>query len=154
MRIELEIHGDEIMSRELLRSAGRVVNAKPAFESILSMMEDDVGEQFASEGKAMSKGWAPLSPVTIAQKSRLNLRPEILQATGRLLNSLVVGARGEDIHEAMPYGLNYGTRVPYAVFHHTGTRKMPARKFVDFTAAQKAKYVKVLQRYIVEGVGF
>lgn len=40
--------------------------------------------QFETEGAFAGRPWAPLALSTVAQKQRLGLRPEILQATGQL----------------------------------------------------------------------
>lgn len=144
--------GEDILERELLRSAERAVMAQPAWEAIIEAMQKDTAEQFDSQGGAQSGGWAPLSPLTIANKARLNLRPEILRATDRMMNSFT-GETGDTIKDVLPFEFSWGTEVPYATFHQSGTSKMPQRRIIDFTEAQKVKYTKILQRYIIEGVG-
>jgi phage gpG-like protein len=44
----------------------------------------------------------------------------------------------------------FGTRVPYAAFHQTGTRRMPARKPVELSERNRRKVVKIIQAVIMD----
>ncbi len=80
--------------------------------------------------------WADLKPAYARAKQRKWSQAPILQASGRLRDSLA-GQSSEriDTHEALL--LRWGTKVPYAVFHQTGTRKMVARQVFDFTTENR-----------------
>jgi phage gpG-like protein len=56
------------------------------------------------------------------------------------------------IFEAHPTELVFGTRVPYAIFHQTGTsRGLPRRRPIELTEQTRRECVKILQRWLVEG---
>lgn len=78
---------------------------------------------FGGEHTPGGEAWAPLAESTVKKKGH----DRILYESGDLLASLVeVGGPG-NINEASDHGSIYGTEVPYAIFHETGTSRMPAR---------------------------
>lgn len=151
--VDFEVYGHKQISRELARISEFSGDAAPAWEKIVSMMKDDIQEQFDTEGRSMSGGWEPLKPVTIENKARQGLRPEIMRATDRLMESLT-DERGSDQTLVIErFGFEFKSLVDYGAYHmgpsKDGTR--PARPPVDFTEAQRRKYVKVLQAYLMGG---
>jgi phage gpG-like protein len=151
--IEFEAFGHKQIVRELERFADFAGDAAPAWEKIIDLMREDIQEQFDSEGQSMSGGWAPLKPVTIERKAALGLSPEIMRATDRLMQSLTDERGGDQVHEVTPHGFDFGSKVDYGKYHmgpaKDGSR--PARPPIDFTEAQRRKYVKVLQTYLMGG---
>lgn len=151
--LEFEAFGTKMVSRRLERFAALPSDAAPAWRAIIELMKADIGEQFATEGRSMSGGWEPLKPVTIERKAKLGLRPEIMRATDRLLESLTDDAGSDQLLVIEPHGFRFGSKVDYGKYHmgpaKDGSR--PARKPIDFTEAQRRKYVKVLQTFLVGG---
>lgn len=149
--IEFEAFGHKQIVRELQRIADLPGNATPAWEEIIDEMKRDIEEQFDTEGASMSGGWAPLKPVTIARKAALGLRPEIMRATDRLKESLVDDRGSDQIYEVTPIGFTFGSKVEYGAFHMGPARdgSRPARPPIDFTEAQRRKYVKILQEFLM-----
>jgi phage gpG-like protein len=149
--LEFEVFGQKQLVRELSRFSELAGDASPAFEEIIDMMRADIGEQFATEGQTMSGGWAPLKPVTIERKEAEGLHTEIMRATDRLMQSLTDDRGSDQVHEVTPIGFDFGSTVEYGKYHmgpaKDGSR--PARPPVDFTEAQKQKYIKVLQEWLV-----
>jgi phage gpG-like protein len=107
-------------------------------------------QQFATEGRHASGGWKPLKPATLASKRRRGLRMEILQATGDLMSSLTDRGDKNMIFDAKPTELVFGTSVPYAIFHQTGTRRMSRRRPIELTEQTRRECVRILQRYLIE----
>lgn len=149
--IEFEAFGHKQVARKLERMTAFAGDASPAWRVIIDMMKSDIQEQFDSQGGSMSGGWAPLKPVTIAIKRRLGLRPEIMRATDRLMNSLTDAANSDQEMHVSPLEFSFASKVDYGKYHmgpaKDGSR--PARKPIDFTETQRRKYVKVLQAYLV-----
>jgi phage gpG-like protein len=79
-----------------------------------------IREQFQTEGAAYGDHWLERKRETRGSKNR-----PILFRTGRLKQSFLEGP--EHIEESDGTTLAFGSRVPYAIFHQLGTRKMPAR---------------------------
>lgn len=151
MNLTFEVAGEKQVSRELLRFAGRTVDAQPAFIAIAELLMVETKEQFETEGRHASGGWKPLKQATVTAKARAGQRVQILQRTGSLMDSLTQAGDGNMIHKTYPDGLDFGSRVPYAGFHQTGTRHMPARKPLELTETARRSAIKLLQRWIVEG---
>lgn len=85
---------------------------------------------FASEGGKSGK-WQDLKSPYKEIKAKKYGTP-ILVATGRFKRSLTQDG-GEAIVDKQATEMTLGSSVPYGKFHQTGTKKMPARKPIDFT---------------------
>jgi phage gpG-like protein len=147
MRVDVSIGGDRQVSRQLLRFGERAVAARPAFEMIGELLFELEKEQFASEGGRASGGGAPLAESTVA--SRGSSHP-ILDLTGELRSSLT-GRGPNNTFLATDDFLLFGTSVEYAGFHQAGTSRMPRRRVLELTEADRVAAAKVLQRFIVTG---
>jgi phage gpG-like protein len=79
-----------------------------------------IREQFETEGAAYGDHWLERKRETRGSQGK-----PILFRTGRLKQSFLEGP--EHIEESDGQTLTFGSRVPYAIFHQLGTRKMPAR---------------------------
>lgn len=152
MRFQFQMFGEDLLNRDLLRIADRVVNAKPAFEQVLDEVEMITAEQFEGEGK-FSGGWTPLKPETIARKQKLGLRLDIEQATGALLDDLTLKTHGSSTRVATATGMERGTNIIYAHAQHKGRAdiNLPARPLVAFTETHKRGFVRSLQNYVMTG---
>jgi hypothetical protein len=151
--MDFEVFGHKQVVRELTRRSEFAGNAAPAWIKIIGEMKDDIREQFDTEGESMSGGWAPLQPVTIERKAAAGLRTEIMRATDALMGSLTEDMHPLQFRSIEPHGFEFRSEVGYGAFHmgpaEDGSR--PARKPVDFTEAQRRKYVKILQAYLMGG---
>jgi phage gpG-like protein len=148
VKIDVDVSGEEIVARDLLRIGRRTVNAAPALREIGSLLEDLVQENFDTEGRAGGAAWKPLAPATVAQKAAAGARPEILQRSGDLLASLT-GGPGH-IREIGDSWLVFGSGVPYGGFHQKG-KGVPQRRPVQFVERGRRQIVKILQRFILTG---
>jgi phage gpG-like protein len=148
VRVEIGLSGDKQVSRQLLRFGDRALAARPAFEAIGQMLLELEGQQFASEGHRASGGWEPLADSTLEHKHG----PSILDETGELRASLTERGGPHQIWDVGDEFLLFGTDVDYASFHQTGTSRMPRRRPLELTEADRAGAVKILQRYIMTGV--
>jgi hypothetical protein len=165
-----EVAGDKLIERELLRMGDYAQDATPAFAAIGGFMMAETKEQFATEGHRASGGWAPLAPSTIQKRGgagrsggAIFTNPgggggftsggpvRILHDTGALEQSLTEPKGANQILEVTPQELVFGSRLPYAHYHQTGTRRMPRRRPLEFTEAAKRDMVKILQRFVVTG---
>lgn len=150
MRLEIETFGEKQFSRELLRFDERGRDMRPAFEKIADDFLDVEEHQFSTEG-GYSGGWAGLAPSTVAYKARHNLDPRILHATLRLRRSLTEASGPDVIRDIRADEMTVGSKVGYGAFHQSGTYSMPRRRPVDLPDRTKDSWVKILQRFLVEG---
>ncbi len=104
-------------------------------------------QQFTSQGATGASGpWDGLSePYRRRKLKRWGDRP-ILQASGKLLGAAVGGSEGhlENFEPLrMQFGVDAGV-VPYAIYHQTGTSKMPARRILDLTEGDQVDIGQIL----------
>jgi phage gpG-like protein len=147
--VSFEIFGDKQVERELLRIA-KAPDMRRIAPRLREYLVSAERSQFDSEGRTGSGGWAPLKPKTVASKAARGLDPRILRATERLRKSLTNRTSADQAFEYDSDSMFFGTRVPYAGFHQTGTRRMPARKPVELSERNRRKVVKVVQAVIMD----
>lgn len=78
---------------------------------------------FEAEGSTGEHGkWADLSPAYLLRKQKKFPGAPIETATGRLKRSLTSSASGDAIRNYFPMRMEFGSRLPYALFQQTGWR--------------------------------
>lgn len=151
MQLRLEVFGDVQLSRDLTRWAHAAEDMSPAFADIYDDFRKVERRQFDSEGSYGSGGWAPLRPSTVA--SRSGSAHPILRSvgadSGRLRRSLTTKGARDAIARLTSDELVMGTKTPYAQFHQRGTKHMPRRRIVELTEADKKRWAKIIQAYLV-----
>jgi phage gpG-like protein len=148
---------------QVLRTFSRWTEAVSDFAPVFSQIADDFLElesrQFESEGKAGSGGWAALSPRYAAWKQKRYPGAKILERTGLMKLSLTTNINF-GIREVSATQLVLGTKVPYAIYHQKGTRKMPARPPIELSEDDKRRWSKLVHQWLYEmaasvgGTGF
>ena len=149
--VSFEIFGDRQVERELLRLSDAAADMRPAGERFMDYMRSIERSQFDSEGSTGSGGWAPLKPRTVAGKAARGLDPRILRATDRLRKSLTNKTSPDHVEEINADSFFFSTRVPYARYHQTGTRRMPQRRPVELSERNRRAVVKIIQTHLLGG---
>ena len=150
MQLTFEVLGDRQIARKLERFGERAQDMTPLFRQLVNDFYSIERDQFRSEGSSGSGGWAPLRPATVA--ARGNAHP-ILTDTGDLRASLTRPSAKGAVSEIGPDGFFVGTDIDYAHFHQRGTSRMPRRRPVELTGADRTAWVKALQRFLIYGGG-
>jgi hypothetical protein len=73
----------------------------------------------------------------------------VLRATDTLYRSLTEEGAAGQVDEPTPGSFRFGTKVPYAFYHDTGTG-VPKRKLVGLTTKQRTGIKEVIGTYIAE----
>jgi phage gpG-like protein len=171
VQIDIDIFGEKQVARNLRGLARAADNMRPAYDEIADDFLRIEREQFATQGARGPGGaWVPLKPSTLRNKARKGQPSTILVATDALRKSLTQrGARGS-VRTIRKDTVTLGTRIsegfvstrasgrgtavgfnyPQALQH--GTRKMPARRVVDITEEDRRRWVKIMQRRIMESI--
>lgn len=106
---------------------------------------------FASQGSYVGEAWAPLSPAYARWKAAHSANAGILQLRGRLYGSLSAPDHPDHIFRSGPSWAEYGTQVPYAKFHQTGTRRMPRRPpLKPFSRVEGEATADIVLAYVLE----
>lgn len=150
MKLELDFFGEDLLASEIVGHGERADDLRPAFRRVVKILHSAAREQFDSEGSYASGRWAPLAPSTVRQKAAAGLDPRILHATGRLRGSLM-GKNADRIARVNRKSLTYGTYTRYAIFHVTGTERMPRRRPMQLTKGDRRLIVRsIYERVMVE----
>jgi len=145
-RLSIKGDGRRQIERELTRISGRVKDFRPAWRGVIGALEDEMRARFDAEGAQGGESpWPPLSAAYAARKERVYGRQPILVQTGRMRESFQGG--GDAIRDAGRMSLRYGTSVPYATFHQSGTSRMPPRPPLILSERGVREVVRVMQRH-------
>lgn len=92
----------------------------------LPWYQEEVQQNFETEGELTRYGWPDLNPAYAQWKSRHFPGTKIMERTRRLRNSLAVGATGPDTYvQVRPLEAGIGTRVPYAKYANRTRQILP-----------------------------
>lgn len=151
MRLSIEVHGLNIVDRELLRFSERTADISPAAAEIEGQLTVYNRRNFASEGaeSAFGRTWPPLSPRYRKWKQKHYPGQPILVRTGALRKSLTETPMG--VHEVTRTTIRLGSGLPYARYHQTGGPHLPKRPPIALYEWQKRDLVRTLQRWLVNG---
>ena len=164
-RISLDIAGVKQVNRALLLSAAAVKDLRPVWEDIYDDFLTSERSVFAAEGNVGSQtremgsggSWGPWEPLNVdyaARKQAKGYGSKILVRTGRLRDSLTERSHADAVFQPRALGASLGTRVPYAGYHQTGTSRMPAREPIRITEVQARRWMRLIQKFIVESGQF
>lgn len=152
MDVEVDLFGEPLVRRSLLRRAAGMTNHREAFRRIARILENAMRRNFATQGVYGGARWRDLAPSTIATKrrskdaaTRANART-VLMATGALAESLTTSGAGH-VEEMTDDTLRWGSLVPYGVFHQSRKprTKIPHRP-LRLAAVDRRDVVREVQR--------
>jgi phage gpG-like protein len=139
----------EAVDRALADFQAALADEGPALQTIADDFREMIAQQFASEGRAGGTPWPPLAAATLRRK---RAGAAILFRTGALLESLRGPSGANHVEEIGPDTLTLGSRLPYAIFHQLGTRRMPARPIIVLSDARTERWVEIVRGRIEEKV--
>ena len=157
--IQFTITGDVALNRKLGKFESRTLNAKPAFEDILGVIEEAVRYQYRTQGE--DAPWAELSAAYAARKRRqYGVFDLILIASGKLYRSETQRDAPGAIAQAGPDFAMRGTSLMVTSKHrvwnlgliHQKPRagKRPQRKQFVLRKGDQAKIVTTVRNYIFQ----
>lgn len=156
VNFSITVSGEEVLKRAFRNVEETVSDFTPEWKEVQAEFYEIEQDQFQSSGaKGASGKWAEVSEATEAFKIRefgtFALLAGTLIATGKLYESLT-RSTADSVFESNPKDMAIGTSLPYAKFHQTGTRRMPARKPIDLSDAQKDKLARRIRKSLVSRV--
>jgi len=126
LNLRLTIRGETRLAQAFNRLARSIQNYRPAWPDITTVYRQMMSEQFESQGSRGGRRWVPLSPAYKRWKDIVAPGQPILVLGGKMKASMV-GKTSDTIEQFRPSSVTLGTRIRYAGYHQTGTRRMPAR---------------------------
>lgn len=160
-QLEVDIEGFTELKRSLIGIDIACNDLSPAWDEIEKDFREEQKGIFNKQGAHGSRSkWIELADSTKYSK-RLKIRRgiytlramKILQATGRLMDSLV-GETSDSVLEKSPMQMTIGTRVPYGVYHQSRKprKKLPRRAFLDFDSNQRKRWMRVLKAVLTGNI--
>jgi len=149
-RFKLEIAGQVQMDRGIARFADGVTDYRPVWPLFEDLFYAQEKNQFQTEGAEGGAEWQQLSEKYGDWKRVHFPGKPILQRTGDLERSLTSASDPNTVRREERKTLTLGSRVSYAIYHQTGTKKMPARPEIQLTEAFKREAMHHMQQYLVE----
>lgn len=122
--IQVDDSGLELMFSGL---EGALRDLTPVWPQIRDIYMLFLRKQFETEGSYASVDWAPLKASYARWKATQAPGQRILRFRDRLYGSLTEANHADMVFESRPLSMEWGTRVPYAHYHQTGTKTMPMR---------------------------
>ncbi|MFZ9311565.1 MAG: phage virion morphogenesis protein [Arenimonas sp.] len=150
LRITFTIEGEAQFDRALSRFGDGVSDLRPAWSGVAGVLRQHMTRQFASEGShGQAGGWKPLSKRYAKWKAKKFPGRPILEATGKMKRSLT-GVTGDTVLVMQPLIFGIGTKRKYASYHQRGGGRLPQRKIIDLTEADKRDVARAIQRALVK----
>lgn len=145
-------HNSDALERTLENFQSSLADNSPALAVVADDLREMIAEQFATEGAAGGTPWAPLAASTL--KKKRETRRGILNVTGALLASLTEAGSPGHVEKVDGRQLLLGSALPYATFHQTGTRRMPARPIIALSGDRAEGRLAILGGAVVQKVVF
>lgn len=150
LAISIETRGREQLQAAFVQLEKTFSNLEPVLEKIGPEFFEQVRHKFEVAGP----GWAKLSPTTEARKARLYGGPtQILRATDRLYESFRP-AGSESIERVGPLSGEWGSSVPYGVFHDSDEARgrLPRRQIIEVTEENEVRFVHIMVDSLTEQI--
>jgi len=151
LRFSFSVIGAEALSVDLSRFADEITDYRPFWNGpFLDVWRPWIQQAFATQGASTGRPWAPLSPSYAAWKARRGYAYEgLLVRSGDLSSALMHPERSRvGVWDPQPSSLRVGTTREGAIFHQTGTRRMPARPPIRPTKDFMLSIGKALQVHV------
>ena len=146
--LKFSIAGQTEVMRTFSRWADALTDFGPALEDIADDFLKLEATQFSGEGKAGSGGWPALSTKYAAWKALHYPGAKILERDGWMRDSLTVKDAPFQIREITSTQATMGTDVKYAIYHHFGTKRMPARSPIELSETDKTRWGKLVHEFL------
>ena len=151
LTFRIEFEGMDQVLAVLTSWRATVADLAQVMPEISEVLAGEAEDRIMSSGAHDGARYAPLTRRYAARKQkRWGSAEPILFASGRLLSSLANPDHAERVLTVTRKSADWGTRVPYAGYHHTGTKYAPARpplRVTEKTAALvEAAYLLRLER--------
>jgi len=161
IEVRFEVLGEKIIRKRLTRLETGLTNFSSSFSKIKVRFYEGEKKQFDTEGMWGSGGWAPLNRKSATGESYFKWKQRnypgkpILEATGKLRDSLTNPRNVNAINKTTPTSMTLGTKVknrrkqPYSIFHQiliTPNRSFPERKVIALPKRERLAWTKIIHR--------
>jgi phage gpG-like protein len=149
-RFRLEVAGEVQMDRGIARFADGVADYRPVWPVIEDEFYGIEKAQFQTQGAEGGDAWKTLTPEYAAWKEAHFPGKPILQRTGDLVRSLTTASDPNAVHIEGRKTLTLGSKIPYAIYHQTGTIRMDERPEIRLSEQHRRLLMNHVHVYLVE----
>jgi phage gpG-like protein len=132
-RLSIEVESGQILAA-LSRAVNLIDNPQALLLAIGLELEGNIRGRFTTKTDPSGRPWQPLAETTrkaYEKKYKGNVPGSLLNRSGGMLNTLASNVQGNAVE--------VGFSRSYAIFHVTGTRKMPRRDSLFASIAASAE---------------
>lgn len=140
------VDGEVQVSRAFQELAEGARDLSEPFRYVADALLEAVREQFESEGAhGLGSRWRPLNPEYAAWKQARYPGRKILVRTGGMKGAFL---NRQQSTRVTPRSLVYEPRVDYAAPHQRGEGRVPQRKIVALSVADRRKWDRIFLHYL------
>lgn len=150
MAMKVDVDTSAVVKR-FTAMARRALNFRPVFRWAFQELQKAHLENFKTQGSTSGFPWKPLEPQYAAWKLENYGAHGILVREGTLEGSLTMNSSRGAVRDIGLTAAEFGTRVPYARFHHTGTRNMAKRDPIFVPRLMAERTGQAALEYVVHG---
>jgi phage gpG-like protein len=151
LRVSLSIEGELVIDRLLQGIEERARDMTPVWPEVVRVFREIVKRAFESEGASTGEPWQQLAESTQRDRQAHGFPPAhpILERTGALLRSLVIGSDGGYV-VATPSQLEIGSDVEYLKYHQSNLprKRLPRRAPINLTADDRVDLMRPIRLYL------
>lgn len=129
-----QIHVAELRVQDVVEVLNSVESLafldKSVFNAIGEQLQVIHRKRYKQQIDPDGNAWTPLNDKYLAKKKEEGAYKDILQYTGKMLDTLT--------HQATDYGVKFGSNAIQAASQHYGRDGIPSRKFVGINNADRA----------------
>ncbi len=146
MDIDVTVRGDKQAIELVERLSRRLANNQPALGSLVDTIMAMQRGRFERRGVR----WKRLAPSTVKKDAQQHRDPRTLVLTGATMRSVTIRGAPGQIIRLTPTSLTFGTSLFQARIQARGNARLPKRKAVGMTRAQRQTLVKELRTLLLE----
>lgn len=124
---------------------------KPVFRWMFQELQEAHRENFRTQGAASGFPWKPLEPQYASWKIENYGANGVLVRSGDLERSLTMNSGRGAVRDIGARTAEFGTKLPYAKFHQSGTSNMAQRKPLFLPRLMADRTADAVGEYLVHG---
>ena len=124
---------------------------KPVFRWMFQELQEAHRENFRTQGAASGFPWKPFEPQYASWKIENYGANGVLVRSGDLERSLTMNSGRGAVRDIGARTAEFGTKLPYAKFHQSGTSNMAQRKPLFLPRLMAGRTADAVGEYLVHG---
>ena len=141
----LEVRGAAKAAADLAELGERGSDIRRVSEKIRAIYRQSNARRFGSSGLG---SWPALADSTVERKQAGGYPAQTLVRSGDLERALTASRASDQIDRRDPTEFHFGTTLPYAGYHDTGSGGEKKRELVELTASEREQVSNLISAYV------